>query len=64
MVSVPQVEEPDVPDFIQGLVALLQSYGMDLEESQGMIRDMVAETWPLLAHIRLLFEPSPSQAVH
>jgi len=56
--------EPDVPDFIQGLVALLQFHGFELVESQGMVRDMIAETWPLMENIRLLFEPSPSEFVH
>ena len=59
-----QDDEPDVPDLIHGLVCLLQGNAIDLEQGQRIVRDMIAETWPIMANIKALLAPSPSNELH
>lgn len=57
-------EEPDVLDFVDALVSLLQSYGFSLDQSRKILDEMIRTRWPQLELAAEIARRHPSVAIN
>jgi hypothetical protein len=57
-------DEPDVPDFVDAIVCLLEGHGFELTTAERMVIDIMRECWRDVLIYRALSHPMPSLAVH